>query len=83
MGLVSGASRPIKIRHTAVLALVSWYLIMPHLLSDGRADMSVPLSHWNFYHDTKEPDPHGEKLTRQSASFFALGGNANKRLTPD
>jgi hypothetical protein len=80
MGLVSGASRPIKIRHTAVLALVSWYLIMPHLLSDGRADMSVPLSHWNFYHDTKEPDPHGEKLTRQSASFFALGGECQQKI---
>ena len=69
-----------KPRHAAALAFVGWYLIMPHLLSDGRADMSVPLSHWYFYHDTKEPDPHGEKLTRQYAFIFRSQGECQQEI---
>lgn len=69
-----------KLRHAAALVLVGWYLMMPHLLSDGRADMSVPLSHWYFYNETKEPGIHGQKLTRQYAFVFRSQAECQQKI---
>ena len=34
------------LRHTAALALVGWYLIVPNPLLDGSPDTNAPLSAW-------------------------------------
>ncbi len=39
--------RGMKLRHTAALALVGWYLITPPSLPNGRLDESAPMGRWD------------------------------------
>jgi|SRR5882757_4447660 len=71
-----------KPRHAAALAIVGWYLIQPHLRGQ-QADTSVPLSHWSFYNERKQPDPNGKKLTREYALVFRSEQECRQKISSE
>jgi hypothetical protein len=67
-----------KLRHTALLALVGWYLIVPPLKSPGSmaVDESAPLTKWRIFKSfdsVKECEALRAKITQgeKGTEFYA------------
>ncbi len=68
-------------RHAAALAILGWYLIMPHTIQGTTSnDLGLPVSQWYFYNERKVPDPGAWKTTRQYALVFATEEQCKQAL---
>jgi hypothetical protein len=68
-----------NLRHTAALALVGWYLMMPPVTSDGRIQKNAPLSRWYIFSnfETKE---ECEKARQVSSGLTTCVASDDPRL---
>jgi hypothetical protein len=63
----------LKPRHSAALALLGWYLMLPPVTSDGRTQKDAPLSRWYIFSsfETKEECEQVRQVSSASAICVA------------